>query len=151
MPGHILIWGALALALSADTYRPVHEYDPKRDASKDIREAVAEAGRSGRRVLVEVGGKWCGWCRRLDKVFADNPDLTALRDKNYVLLKVNFSPENENKTALSKYPKIDGYPHIFVLDSNGGLLHCQNTGELEEGKGYNLAKIKAFLEKWAPR
>ena len=47
-------------------------------------------------------------------------------------MKVNFSPENENKELLSKYPQIPGYPHIFVLDSGGNLLHSQFTGDLEE-------------------
>jgi len=66
-----------------------------------------------------------------------------------VVLKVNYSDENENKDFLGKYPKIRGYPHLFVLDSDGKLLHSQGTAELEEGKGYNEQKVMAFLSKWA--
>ena len=52
---------ALVVLLSACTdapvaYEPVHHYDPARDAAKDIDDAVAEAARSGKRVLLEVGG-----------------------------------------------------------------------------------------------
>jgi thioredoxin-related protein len=139
-----------ALLCAALVVAAVQDYDPKRDAEKDIREAVGEAARSGRRVLLEVGGQWCGWCRRLDKVFADHRELTELRDKHYVLVKVNFSPENENRKVLSKYPKIEGYPHIFVLDAQGRLVHSQNTGELEEGRDYNIRRIRVFLEAFAP-
>lgn len=130
-------------------YVPVHEYDFKRDAAQDIADAVAEAERTNKRVLMEVGGLWCGWCRIMDTFFAKNPDLLALREKNFVMLKVNFSEENKNEEALSRYPKINGFPHIFVLDKDGQLLHSQDTGQLEAGKGYDLEKFKAFLMKWA--
>ena len=127
-----------------------HDYDPARDAEKDVREAVAAARESKRHVLLEVGGKWCVWCRIMDKYFADHAELLALREKNFVTIKINFSPENENRALLSKYPEIPGYPHLFVLDAEVKLLHSQNTEELEEGKSYNYEKFTAFLKKWSP-
>lgn len=135
----------------ADTapYQPVHKYDPARDAAADIRAAVAEAARTHRRVLVEVGGEWCIWCHYMDDFFTAHPELTALRDRHYVLLKLNYSEENENQEVLSRYPEITGYPHIFVLDADGSLLHSQNTAELEEGDSYNLERFTKFLETWA--
>lgn len=132
-------------------YVPVTEYDPHRDAAADISGAVAEARRAKKNVLVEVGGKWCVWCRIMDDYFQRNADVRALREENYVTVKVNFSPENENKEALSKYPEIPGYPHIFVLDAEGNLLHSQFTGDLEEGKSYNHDKMVEFLRQWAPK
>ena len=132
-------------------YVPVTEYDPQRDAAADISGAVAEARRAKKNVLVEVGGKWCVWCRIMDDYFQRNADVRALREENYVTVKVNFSPENENKEVLSKYPEIPGYPHIFVLDAEGRLLHSQFTGDLEEGKSYNHDKMVEFLRQWAPK
>lgn len=131
-------------------YVPVHEYDPQRDATADIEAALAEARRAKKNVLLEVGGKWCVWCRIMDSYFAANPDVLKLREDNYVMVKVNFSPENENKEALSKYGEIPAYPHLFVLDAGGKLLHSQNTGELESGKSYDKEKFVGFLRKWAP-
>lgn len=148
-----------ALAASAQTGKAkdekaaaaaVHDYDPARDAERDVKEAVAAARASKRNVLVEVGGKWCVWCRIMDKYFADHADLLALREQNFVTVKVNFSPENENRALLSQYPEIPGYPHLFVLDAEGKLLHSQNTADLEEGKSYNLEKFNAFLKRWSP-
>ena len=134
--------------VSSEKYVPVHKYDPKRDAALDIAEAAAEASRTNKRVLVEVGGEWCIWCHHMDDFFEKNRALLDLREKNFVMVKVNFSDENKNETVLSRYPQIPGYPHLFVLDSDGKLLHSQDTGELEEGKGYNLSKFTAFLEQW---
>lgn len=125
------------------------KYDPKRDPEKDIQDAIAEAGRTGKRILLEVGGEWCSWCHIMDQFFDTNPKLLDLREKSFVMVKINFSGENENKKLLSRYPAISGYPHIFVLDTNGKLLHSQDTSKLESGKSYDLEKFFSFLKKWA--
>ncbi|RPJ83912.1 MAG: thioredoxin family protein [Acidobacteria bacterium] len=125
-------------------------FDPTRDAAKDLQEATAEAARTGRRVLVDVGGNWCGWCHEMERFIEAHPDLKALRDKHYVTVKVNYSPENENTAVLSRFPKIKGYPHLFVLDKDGSLLHSQDTVLLEDGKSsYVLEKFKEFLIQWS--
>jgi thioredoxin-related protein len=132
-------------------YVPVTKYSPTRDADKDIRDAVTEAQRTGKRIMLEVGGEWCKWCHIMDAYFDAHPDLTKLRDSNYVTVKINFSDENENKEVLSRYPKIAGYPHIFVLESDGKLLHSQNTAELEKGESYELKNFTGFLTKWVAK
>jgi len=134
---------------SRSKYVPVTIYDPKRDGEVDIKEAVLEAQRAGKRVLVDVGGEWCSWCHTLDRFFEQNPSLLEYREQNFVMVKVNYSRENKNETLLSRYPKIPGFPHFFVLDAKGNLLRSQDTGELEEGRSYNLGKMFAFLRKWA--
>jgi thiol:disulfide interchange protein len=131
-------------------YVPVHAYDPARNAGEDIRAAVAEAGRAGKRVLVEVGGEWCIWCHIMDAYFEKNPELLDFREKNFLMVMVNYSEENKNEAVLSNYPAVTGYPHIFVLERNGKLLHSQDTGKLEAGKSYDLTKFMDFLKAWAP-
>jgi thiol:disulfide interchange protein len=126
------------------------KYDPTRNAEQDIESAMAEARRIHKNILLEVGGEWCVWCHIMDKFFATNLDLLAFRDSHYITVKVNVSSKNENKALLSKYPSIPGYPHLFVLDSDGRLLRSQFTGDLEAGKSYNHDKLMAFLKKWAP-
>lgn len=135
---------------AASKYAPVADYDPKRDAAADVAQAVAEAARTKKNVLLEVGGKWCIWCRIMDTYFEKNADVLKLREDNYVTVKINFSPENENAVLLAKYGDINGYPHLFVLDQTGKLLHSQDTAELEEGKSYNHEKFVGFLKKWSP-
>jgi len=135
-------WAAHAQALP-DTF------DPKRDPAVDLAAALAQAKASGRRVIVDVGGEWCSWCHVLDRFFAGNAELDALRRSGYVWLKVNWSRENENRAFLARWPKVAGYPHLFVLDADGTLLHSQDTGALERGKSYDEAKMRAFLVRYA--
>ena len=129
---------------------PVVKYDPARNAARDIDDAINEAQRTHKRILLEVGGEWCSWCHTLDNFFAAHPDLTTLRDQNFVTVKINFSEENENKEVLSRYGSIPGYPHIFVLDADGKLLLSKGTSALESGKSYDLERLTAFLKEWAP-
>jgi len=151
----IIIFSTAAIAQEKTTqpqtkYVPVTAYDPKRDAASDIQDALAEADRTGKRVLLEVGGQWCGWCHTMDRFFEENPSLLELREQYFIMVKINYSPENQNTEALSKYPTIPGYPHLFVLDSNGKLLHSQDTSKLESGRSYDLDRFVLFLKKWGP-
>jgi thiol:disulfide interchange protein len=126
-------------------------FDPARDAATDLQAGIDEAARTGKRVLVDVGGNWCSWCHEMERFIEAHPDLHAKLDKNYVKVKVNWSPENKNEALLSKFPKISGYPHLFVLDQSGKLLHSEDTNLLEDGKtSYVLEKFMAFLDEWAP-
>ena len=137
-------------APGAPRYLPVTRYDPKRDPEADLAKALAEAKRTGRRVLLEVGGDWCSWCHVMDKFFADHADVRALRERNFVTLKINMSPENENRAFLSRYQKIPGYPYLFVLDANGKLLHPQRANVFEDGHIYNVQSFTRFLTVYGP-
>jgi len=128
---------------------PSASFDPARDPAKDVADAVALAKSQGKRVIVDVGGEWCSWCHTMDRFIAANDDLKSLIDSRYVWVKVNYSKENRNESFLSQWPKIEGYPHLFVLDGDGKLLHSEDTSELEAGKSYDKARFVAFAQKWA--
>jgi thioredoxin-related protein len=127
-----------------------HDYDPRRDPAADIKLASEMARNAGKRLFVIVGGNWCTWCDVMDTFFARNPEVAALRDTNFVTVKVNFSPENKNQKFLAQFPAIQGFPHIFILDENGKLVQSQNTGALEHGKGYDKKRFQDFLTQYAP-
>ncbi len=130
-------------------------FDPARDPAADLETAKVEAQRGNKHIILDVGGEWCSWCHLMDQFVEGDAEIRRFRDANYVWMKVNYSEENENAAFLSQYPQVKGYPHLFVLDSDGSLLQSQFTGELEkaknEGKGYNRSKFMAFLKKWAPQ
>jgi thioredoxin-related protein len=127
------------------------KFDPSKDPEKDVQDAVAIATKTGQHILLDVGGEWCSWCHKLDKFFQDNKDVSEFMQKSLVVVKVNYSKENKNEKFLSNYPKIPGYPHLFVLESDGTFLHSQSTGDLESGNHHDHDKVFDFLKKWAPK
>ncbi|HES60001.1 MAG: thioredoxin family protein [Calditrichaceae bacterium] len=130
-------------------YVPVTQFDPARDAAKDIADAIVEAKRTAKRILLDVGGDWCSWCHKLDSFFEQNKDIKQFLHENFIVVKINYSKENKNEAVLAQYPKAAGYPHLFVLNSDGTLLHSQNTGDLESGDHHDREKVITFLKTWA--
>jgi thioredoxin-related protein len=147
----VLTLALLALAFSLDVAAAElpTKFDPKRDAAADVALAVALAKAEGKRVIVDVGGEWCTWCHILDRFIAANADVRAVLEAHFVWVKVNFSPQNRNDELLSRWPQVDGYPHLFVLDAQGALLHSQDTSMLEAGKGYDKERFLAFVKRWS--
>lgn len=126
----------------------VNDYDPARDPVADLAESIRLAGETNKRILLQVGGEWCGWCHRLDRYFAEHPAIAAALRDHFIIMKVNVSDENRNAEFLAPYPEIPGYPHLYVLERDGAMLHSQGTSELESGDSYNEATMLAFLERW---
>lgn len=138
---------ASVLAQSKDS-KPL--FDPSRDSFDDLKSAIELAKEDNKNIILDVGGNWCVWCYRIDAFMHNIKKINSLLEKNYIVVKINYSKENKNEKFLSQYPKIEGYPHFFVLDKNGKLLHSQNTGDLEKDKGYDIGKFIAFLNEWKP-
>ena len=125
------------------------KFDPKRDPNVDLATAIKTASRTGKRIILDVGGEWCGWCVHMDKFLFQNPSLDKIRNDSFVWVKINMSEENENVAFLSGYPEIKGYPHLYVLDEAGNFIHSQDTVDLEKKDTYDLAKFTLFIKTWA--
>lgn len=128
-------------------------YHPEDDAQAKIEALVAQAQKEGKNIILQGGGNWCVWCWRFDSFWQEDQELTDLVKNNYLYYHLNWSPENKNEELFAKYGnpgKKYGYPVLIFLDQNGKQIHTQNTGDLEQGKSYDKAKVKAVLEKWKP-
>jgi thiol:disulfide interchange protein len=131
-------------------YIPVHKYAAERDAATDIQQAISEARKTGKNILLEVGGDWCPWCSVLERFYERHSDIVARRENSFITVYVYYGSDKKNEKALGRYPKVDAIPHFFVLDPNGQLLHSQSMIELETGGEPDSEKIKAFLTRWSP-
>ena len=146
----LLAVGCATAALAAD--KP---FDPTRDSAKDLKAAMKQAEKEHKNIILDVGGNWCPWCIVLDRTLAGDAELHALIEKDYIVLHVNFSQENENKAFLASYPRAKGYPAWYVLSPEGKLLIAEDTSLLEQthklDAGYNRDTLKTFLNENAPK
>jgi len=129
---------------------PKKIYNPMADARKEIAQAVEKAGKEGKNVIVQIGGNWCGWCILFHGFINEDPEIKKFLDDNFVYALLNYSQENKNTELLKEYhnPGRFGFPVFLVLDGKGNLIHTQDSGLLEEGKGYNKAKVMTFFRNW---
>jgi thiol:disulfide interchange protein len=124
-------------------------YDPGRDPFADGRAALKLAKETRRRVLIEVGGDWCGWCHVLDRFLNEHPFLQVTLNKTFVLLKVNVDETNDNAEFLSAFPRALGYPHMYITDSDGNILFSQDTAEFLDNGKYSEQRFRLFLDHWS--
>jgi thioredoxin-related protein len=125
-------------------------YDPALDGMKQINEAIAIAKKSGKHVLIQYGGNWCGWCIKFDAFCKVDSAISKIIDKNYLPVKLNYSPENKNDASniFLGNPTRFGFPVFIIIDGNGKILHIQDSGLLEEGQGYSKNKVIGFFRNW---
>ncbi|MCB2203719.1 thioredoxin family protein [bacterium] len=127
-------------------------YDPEADAMAQVDEAVHRAEREQKHVLIQVGGNWCSWCRKLDRTMSANRVIDSLLQTDYVLLRVNYSKENRNMDVMERlaWPQRFGFPVLVVLDGEGTRLHTQDSGLLEKNGGHDPEAVARFLKLWSP-
>ena len=138
-----LCWTPSAAAAPAPKREPI--YDEKADARKDIAAAVERAGKENKRVLLVIGGNWCGWCYKLHDLFKDNKEVRDVLRAEYEVVNV----DDKKRDVIGEYKVTpQGFPYLAVLDAKNQLVTQQETGSLEEGPKHDLKKVIGFLEKW---
>ncbi|MEO5947984.1 MAG: thioredoxin family protein [Chitinophagaceae bacterium] len=128
-------------------------YKPEDNAKEQISNAVKAGKKSGKHVLIQIGGNWCVWCARFNNFVTTDKSIDSLVNSNYVVYHLNYSKENYNKDILKKYkfPQRFGFPVFLVLNEEGDLIHTQNSEYLESGKGYDKGKVVAFFNNWSKK
>jgi thiol:disulfide interchange protein len=147
---YILLALAFFIPMMLKSQESVKLYNPSADAKSDLALAVQTAKAQNKHVLVQVGGNWCSWCLKLHGFFESNTKVDSILKADYILVRINYSPENKNKEVLAglDYPQRFGFPVLLVLDEDANRLHTQDTALLELDKGYDPEKVIRFLLAW---
>ena len=142
---------SMLLCLGAFAQQPVKIYNPLADAKAEVTAATRLAKAEGKHVFLQIGGNWCPWCLRFNKLVHEDAKLDSLLKANYEVVKVNYSKENPNSAFLATldYPQRFGFPVFVILDGDGKRIHTQDSGLLEDGLGYGQKKIATMLTLWS--
>ena len=126
-------------------------YAPGIDAHEEIKQAIAQASKQHKNVLIVFGANWCYDCHVLDLAF-HRPDLTTVLQKNYEVVHVDVGEGDKNQDIMQQYnvPMKKGIPALAVLDSHGKLLYSQQGGEFEKARSLAPEDLLTFLNKWKP-
>lgn len=132
-------------------------YNEEIDPMEQIDAAVAKAKQQGKFVICQVGGNWCPWCLRFADFITRDTTISALIEENFEYIHVNYNPRDKEAEAKAKpmlrrlnNPGRFGFPVFVVLDTEGKVLHIQDSSFLEEGQGYSQEKVLRFLKNWTP-
>lgn len=123
---------------------PIYAEDGK--GLERIELALVAAKRENKRVLLKIGGNWCGWCYKLHDLFQKDKAIQTLLRDEYELVMID---NKADKPVTDKWQiKPNGYPYLAVLDLTGRKVIEQETGSLEIGDRHDPNKVRTFLEKW---
>ena len=157
-----LVVFAFFVVLAGPTSAAVPEYramgpdifDPKAKAEILIADAVTQASREDKRVLLLFGANWCPWCRRLHAALTD-PAVQARLRANFLLVYVDANTRNDksrNVTVLENYgnPTLKhGLPVFVILDRDGRHIGTRETSTLPDDTDQKVtARVLAFLDSW---
>jgi hypothetical protein len=81
------------------------------------------------------------------------PELAAIIEKNYLVVKVDVGRMNKNRSLAQKHgvPLRRGIPAMAVLDPQGKLLYAQDQGQFADARHMRFESIQAFFEQWKPK
>jgi thiol:disulfide interchange protein len=134
-------------------------YNVSADAREQIAAAVSKAKAEDKRVLLQWGGNWCGWCHLLHNTFENDEAVAKNLANEYVVVLVDAGGQTKKNLDLAAEYKAElnkhGYPYLTVLDADGKVVANQETASLETPKpaegeytpGHDAKKVLNFLTK----
>ena len=138
---------------------PAKVYDEQANGAEQIAVALASAKRENRRVLIQWGWNWCGWCLALHHLYESNAEISKELSYEYETVFVDAGSDRKNVALAKAYGALvdhEGYPYLTILDADGKALANQETSSLEvknaegnsvgEAAGHDPVKVMAFLK-----
>ncbi|MFI4934561.1 MAG: thioredoxin family protein [Caulobacterales bacterium] len=133
---------------------PYDETATPADVDARIDAAFQRAGRTDKRVIVDLGGNWCGWCKALAAVM-DRPEVQPFVDANFEVVPVSVSSAqgltDHNIQVLRRFhiDRIRGVPWLTVADPDGRVL--SSSPEVTDDNHQTPQQMVDWLAKWAKR
>jgi uncharacterized protein YyaL (SSP411 family) len=115
---------------------------PAVDANDVLSTALADAGKSGKRVYLHFGAGWCHWCHKLEDVLYEPPVADAL-ESDFVLVKIDTERMPHADELLKRYGASGGIPWYAVLTADGKVAA---TSDLTPGNNIGFPTEPAEID-----
>ncbi len=128
-------------------YAFLNEWKPKPlNADQVYEQALALAKKENKRVFLQFGAPWCGWCHRLDDFLAE-PDIAKIMAQDYILVKIDLD-RMAGAEAIDKRIRKQGggIPWHAILDAEGKVLITSDGPKGNIGYPVKPAEIAHFIQ-----
>jgi thiol-disulfide isomerase/thioredoxin len=125
-------------------------YDVNANANADVDAALARAKATGKRVIIDLGGNWCGDCR----VFAGILEVPAVKkfvDAHYEVVVVNVGRYDTNLDIPARFglDKPKAAPTTLIVSADGKLLNGDDLVALKDARSMTPQAVVDWLAHWA--
>jgi thiol-disulfide isomerase/thioredoxin len=142
----------IGIASFAELKTPLpYPYDEAADADAAVAKAKAKARASGKLLIVDLGGNWCGDCRILAATM-DLPELKRFVDRHYEVVAVDVGRFDKNLQIPAHYgivERMEGVPSLLVVDpKTDKLLDPGHTAALADARHMTPQALADWLAQW---
>jgi thiol-disulfide isomerase/thioredoxin len=140
----------LNIASSALTV-PEHPYDENLAAAKAVDAAFARARKTGKRVMIVMGGNWCPDCRILAGIMA-LPAMKGFLAAHFEIVAVDIGRFDKNLDVPARFGitgRLAGVPAILVAAPDGTLVNRSAVTAFADARSMAPQAIADRLAAWA--
>ncbi len=143
-------FAALLLAAISPAWAQQGPYDETADARQQIQQALVDASRDQRPLLLVFGANWCGDCKVLEMAFKEGR-VATLVSQRYRVLKINVGRFDRNTDLAERYgvPLKEGIPAVALVSAAGQTVYATKAGELADARKMGEQGIHDFFAKLA--
>jgi thiol-disulfide isomerase/thioredoxin len=128
-----------------------YPYDVDANANAAVAKARAQAKRTGKLLLIDLGGNWCGDCRVLDGAL-QLPSVKAFMDKHYTVVMVDVGRFERNLQIPAHYgftTRLKGVPTLLVVDpKTDRLINRDDVFALSSAGDMSPQALADWLARW---
>jgi thiol-disulfide isomerase/thioredoxin len=126
-------------------------YDPNADATAAVDAAFARARTSGKRVLIDLGGNWCGDCIVLANLM-QLPEMKPFLAAHFEIVSVDVGRFDKNLQIPARFgitQRLEGVPSVIVAEPDGRFVNRGHIAALADARHMTPQAIADWLAQWA--
>jgi len=129
---------------------PDAPYDEKANADAQVDAAIARAKKSGKRVMIDLGGNWCADCRIMAGLM-ELPEMERFLSAHYEIVSVDVGRFNRNLQIPARYgitQRLEGVPAFLVVTTDGKLVNTGRVSAIQDARHMTPQALADWLAQW---
>jgi thiol-disulfide isomerase/thioredoxin len=126
-------------------------YNEAANGDADVAAAFARAQKSHKRVLIDLGGNWCGDCIILAN-FVKLPEMRRFMAAHYEEVSVDVGRFNRNLQIPARFgitKRLEGVPALLIVTPDGKLVNGTDVFATADARSMAPQAIADYLAKYA--
>ncbi|HTT96763.1 MAG TPA: thioredoxin family protein [Rhizomicrobium sp.] len=129
---------------------PDRPFNESANANAEVDAAFARARKSGKEVLIDLGGNWCADCRIMSGLM-ELPEMRAFLAAHYEMVTVDVGRFNKNLQIPARFgitTRLEGVPAYLVATPDGKLVNAGQVSAIEDARHMSPQALADWLAQW---